>query len=125
MIIYDLRTQNSLIMDKITVIIANLRKEKGWSQSDLANESGVSREMISKYERGLAIPSVDAAKNIADAFIVSLDYLVGEGINASFDKMTLKRLQEIQNMKPDFRAHLFSVIDSVIRDYKTQQAYSQ
>lgn len=111
-------------MDKIAVIIANLRKEKGWSQTDLANESEVSREMISKYERGLAIPSVDAAKKIADAFSVSLDYLVGEGINASFDKKTLQRLQEIQNMKPDFRTHLFSVIDSVIRDYKTQQAYS-
>jgi transcriptional regulator with XRE-family HTH domain len=111
-------------LDKITVIIANLRKVKSWSQSDLAHESGVSREMISKYERGLAIPSVDAAKKIADAFNVSLDYIVGEGINASFDKMTLKRLQEIQNMNPDFRIHLFSVIDSVIRDYKTQQAYS-
>jgi len=112
-------------VDKIAIIVANLRKEKGWSQSDLANESGVSREMISKYERGIAIPSVDAAKKIADAFGVSLDYLVGEGINADFDKTTLKRLQDIQNMKPDFRAHLFSVIDSVIRDYKTQQAYAK
>lgn len=111
-------------MDKIAIIIANLRKEKGWSQSDLAKKSGVSREMISKYERKLAIPSVDAAKKIADAFQVSLDYLVGEGINADFDKQTLKRLQEIQNMKPDFRVHLFSVIDSVIRDYKTRQAYA-
>jgi transcriptional regulator with XRE-family HTH domain len=111
-------------MDKIALIISNLRKEKSWSQTDLANESEVSREMISKYERGLAIPSVDAAKKIADALGVSLDYLVGEGINASFDKITLKRLQEIQNMKPDFKLHLFSVIDSVIRDYKTQQAYS-
>lgn len=27
-------------------------------------------------------------------------------------------------MKPDFRTHLFSVIDSVIRDYKSHQAYS-
>lgn len=111
-------------MDKIAVIIANLRKEKGWSQVELANESGVSREMISKYERGQAIPSVDAAKKIADAFSVSLDYLVGEGINASFDKKTLKRFPEIQNMKPDFRTHLFSIIEYVIRDYKTQQAYS-
>lgn len=110
-------------MDKIAIIIANLRKEKNWSQSDLANESKVSREMISKYERGIAIPSVDAAKKIADAFGVSLDYLVGEGINASFDKKTLKRLQEIESMKPDFKEHLFSIIDSVIRDYKTQQAY--
>lgn len=70
------------------------------------------------------MPSIDAAKKIADAFEVSLDYLVGKGINVSFDKQTLKRLQEIHNMKPDFKVHLFSIIDSVIRDYKTQQAYS-
>lgn len=111
-------------MDKIAIVMTNLRKEKGWSQSDLANQSGVSREMISKYERGIAIPSVDAAKKNADAFDVSLDYLVGEGINATFDKSTLKRLQDIQNMKPDFRSQLFSVIDSVIRDYKTCQNYA-
>jgi transcriptional regulator with XRE-family HTH domain len=111
-------------MDKIATIITNLRKEKNWSQTDLATKSEVSREMVSKYERGIATPSVDAAKKIANALGVSLDYLVGEGINADFDKVTLKRLQEIQNMKPDFKAHLFSVIDSVIRDYKTQQAYS-
>jgi len=111
-------------MDKITVVMTSLRKEKGWSQTNLAHQSGVSREMISKYERGIAIPSVDAAKKIADAFDVSLDYLVGEGINATFDKSTLKRLQEIQNMKPDFRSQLFSVIDSVIRDYKTRQNYA-
>jgi len=110
-------------VDKIAVIIANLRKEKSWSQSDLANASKVSREMISKYERNIAIPSVDAAKKIADAFDVSLDYLVGEGINASFDKKTLHRLQAIEDMSADFKSHLFSIIDSVIRDYKTQQAY--
>lgn len=111
-------------MNKTAIIITNLRKEKKWSQTDLANQSNVSREMISKYERGIAIPSVDAAKKIADAFGISLDYLIGEGINASFDKQTLKRLQEIQDMKPDFRIHLYSIIDSVIRDYKTQQAYT-
>ncbi len=42
-------------MNKIAVVITNLRKEKNWSQTDLANQSGVSREMISKYERDIAI----------------------------------------------------------------------
>jgi transcriptional regulator with XRE-family HTH domain len=37
-------------------------------------------------KRGEAIPSIDAAKKIANALEVSLDYLVGEGINAHFDK---------------------------------------
>lgn len=111
-------------MDKIAVIITNLRKEKGWSQADLSAKSSVSREMIGKYERGRAVPSVDAAKKIADAFEVSLDYLVGEGINASFDKQTVQRLQQIQDMDPDSRNNLFSVIDAVIRDYRTRQAYA-
>lgn len=111
-------------MKNIAKIITDLRKEKGWSQTDLAKESNVSREIIGKYERGEAVPSIEFAKRIADAFGVSLDFLVGEGTHASFDKKTLKRMQEIESMKPELKECLFSVIDSVIRDYKTQQAYS-
>lgn len=62
-------------MDKIAIIITPLHKEKGWSQAGLANKSQVSREMIGKYERGRAVPSVDAAKKIADALGVTIDYL--------------------------------------------------
>ena len=74
---------------KTSKIIADLRKQKDWSQTELATNSGVSREMIGKYERGEAVPSIDAAKKIADAFEVSMDYLVGEGVNVSFDKKIL------------------------------------
>ena len=35
------------------------------------------------------------AKRIADALGVSLDYLVGKGINAHFDKKTLQGIQDI------------------------------
>ncbi len=105
-------------------IIASLRDRKGWSQTELAEQSGVSRVMIGKYERGEAIPSIDAAKKIADALEVSLDYLVGEGINASFDKQTLKRLQELQNLDEDKKKTLFDLIDTYIRDAKTRKAYS-
>ncbi|HEX8549066.1 MAG TPA: XRE family transcriptional regulator [Cytophagaceae bacterium] len=66
---------------------------------------------------------IEFAKRIADALRVSLDFLVGEGTHASFDKKTLKRMQEIESMKPELKECLFSIIDSVIRDYKTQQAY--
>ncbi len=52
--------------------------------------------MVGKYERGDAIPSLEVAKKIAGAFEVSLDYLVGEGQNASFDKKTLKRIQDLE-----------------------------
>lgn len=105
-------------------IIADLREDKGWSQSDLANNSDVSRVMIGKYERGEAIPSIEAAKKIADALDVSLDYLVGEGQNAKFDKKTLQRLEELEQLDDSKKQTLFDLIDTYIRDAKTRQTYS-
>lgn len=94
--------------------IGDIRKEKDWSQSDLSNESGVSREMIGKYERGEAVPSIEAAKKIADAFGVSLDYLVGEGSNASFDKATVKRLQDVQKLSAEEKSHVYAMLDAFL-----------
>lgn len=54
-----------------------LRKEKGWSQSELARKIEVFREIVGRYERNDAIPSIDIAKRMADTFEISLDYLVG------------------------------------------------
>ena len=67
-------------------IITDIRDKKGWSQADLVTNSGVSRVMIGKYERGEAVPSIDAARKIADALEVSLDHLVGEGLHNGLDK---------------------------------------
>ena len=105
-------------------IITELRKAKNWSQTDLANKSSVSREMIGKYERGEAMPSIEAAKKIADAFEVSLDYLVGEGINSKFDKKTLKRIQDLELLEESKKNVLFDLMDTYIRDAKTRRAFA-
>jgi transcriptional regulator with XRE-family HTH domain len=109
---------------KTSKIIADLRKQKDWSQTELANISGVSREMIGKYERGDAVPSIDAAKKIADAFEVSMDYLVGEGVNVSFDKKNLKRLQDIEKLDDATKDKLYFVIDNIVQNYKAKKAYA-
>jgi transcriptional regulator with XRE-family HTH domain len=105
-------------------IIEALRKKQSWSQSELADKTNVSRVMIGKYEREEAVPSIEAAKSIADAFSVSLDYLVGEGVNASFDKKTVQRLQDIQSLDNDTQNMLFKIIDTIIRDTKAKKAYA-
>ena len=46
---------------------------------------------------------------MADAFEVSLDYLVGEGQNASFDKKTVQRIQDIQQLEEDKQQHIFTL----------------
>jgi len=104
--------------------ITQLRKAKNWSQNDLASKTGISQVMVGKYERGEASPSIEVAKNIADVFEVSLDYLVGEGQNATFDKTTVKRLKDIQALDDNTKNHLFFLIDNVIQNFKTKQAFS-
>jgi transcriptional regulator with XRE-family HTH domain len=105
-------------------IIIELRKKKDWSQSDLASRTGISQVMVGKYERGDAVPSIEVAKKIADAFEVSLDFLVGEGQNSSFDKKTLERIQDIQQLDDKTQSVLFNLIDTYLRDAKARLAYS-
>lgn len=105
-------------------IISQLRDKNGFSQSDLADKSQVSRVMIGKYERGEAIPSIDAAKKIADALGISLDYLVGETSQTSFDKRTLERIQELELLEENKKQTLYDLIDTYIRDCKTRKAFS-
>jgi transcriptional regulator with XRE-family HTH domain len=101
-------------------IITALRKEKSWSQTELATKSSVSREMIGKYERGEAVPSIEAAKKIADAFEVSLDYLVGEGVNSKFDKKTVGRLQDIEKLEVKEKEHVFAMLDAFLAKNKME-----
>ena len=91
---------------------------------ELASNSGVNLEMIGKYERGEAVPSIDAAKKIADAFEVSMDYLVGEGVNVSFDKKNLKRLQDIEKLDDATKDKLYFVIDNIVQNFKAKKAYA-
>jgi len=53
-----------------------LRKTKHMSQEELAEIIGVSRQTISKYETGEAIPDIEKCKQMADIFEVSLDDFV-------------------------------------------------
>ena len=67
------------------------------------------------------MPSIDAAKKTADAFEVFMDYLVGEGINASFDKKNLNRLQEIEKLDTDVKDKIYFVIDNIIQNVKAKK----
>lgn len=54
-----------------------LRKSKGISQEELADQLNVSRQAISKWERGEALPDTDNLISISKLYNVSLDALVG------------------------------------------------
>jgi transcriptional regulator with XRE-family HTH domain len=98
--------------------ITTLRKKKNWSQADLSRAIDASREAIGKYERNEAVPSVEVAKKIADAFDVSLDYLVDDQAAMTFDKQTVKRLQDIEALPERDKDYIFYTIDNLIKAAK-------
>ena len=53
-----------------------LRKKSGLSQEELAEKLNVSRQAVSKWETGAAVPTADKLAEIADFFGVSLDMLM-------------------------------------------------
>ncbi len=58
--------------------LSDLRRERGYTQLELAERLNYSDKSISKWERAEAIPDVAVLKEIADLFGVSLDYMVEE-----------------------------------------------
>ncbi len=66
---------------KISEKLPILRKRKGISQEDLANELDVSRQSIYKWETGESKPELEKIQKIAKILGVSFDYLLDENID--------------------------------------------
>lgn len=60
--------------------IIKLRKQNGWSQEELAEQLGISRQSVSKWENGTSIPDLDKIIRMSGLFGVSTDYLLKDEI---------------------------------------------
>ncbi len=60
------------ISEKISI----LRRDNGWSQDELAEKLDVSRQSVSKWESGKALPDSDKVLALAELFNVTTDFLL-------------------------------------------------
>ena len=71
-------------MKNIKEIVAdnliNLRKRKGWTQEEVAQNLNYSDNTVSRWERAEICPSVETLQAIADLYNVPLEYLVKENV---------------------------------------------
>jgi bacteriophage CI repressor helix-turn-helix domain len=56
--------------------IMSLRKRNGWSQEELAQQLGVSRQSVSKWESMASMPDIQKIMTMSELFGVSTDYLL-------------------------------------------------
>lgn len=62
--------------------LIELRKQKGFSQEELANKLGVSRQAVSKWECGEASPDTDNLIALSKLYEISLDEIVGNNVKS-------------------------------------------
>lgn len=56
--------------------LISLRKKAGWSQEELAEKLGVTRQSVSKWEGAQSVPDIDKILQLARLFGVTTDYLL-------------------------------------------------
>lgn len=97
--------------------IMRLRKVQGLSQDELAEQLGVSRQAVSKWESGQAMPEVDKLVKLADAFGLQVDDLLRPTATDELKLKTAileKQQQAILSQQRKAQNRQFLIISSII-----------
>lgn len=85
--------------------LVQLRKQKNWTQEELAQALFVSRAAVSKWESGRGCPSIDSLKAISKLFSVSIDDLL------SGEELMTAAETELKEHDRRLRRFFFGMID--------------
>ncbi len=72
--------------------LSTLRKNADMTQNEVADKLNLSRQAISKYERGESFPDISVLVMIAELFGITLDKLIGYGEPTTGESSILKNV---------------------------------
>ncbi|HHI3604973.1 TPA: helix-turn-helix domain-containing protein [Bacillus anthracis] len=93
--------------------IFELRKEKKLTQEKIGENIGVSKQTVSKYEKGTKIPSRENIEKLADFFNVPTDFLLGKSDSTIKISNNIKEIFESDELHWDGRKLSPDEIESV------------
>ena len=97
-----------------------LRNQSGYSQEQLAEKMGVSRQAVSKWESGATLPETEKIIQLSDLFNVSTDFLLRDApIDRSrdtLDRVVFKFLGSAQEMDGISKNLIDIMQDGIIDD---------
>ena len=86
------KSKEDFIM-KLSDKIVRLRKSNGMSQEELADKLGVSRQAISRWEMGTAMPDATNILQLSRLFQVTTDYLLNDEYQSDNDLPKVKEVK--------------------------------
>ena len=99
--------------------IRELRKEKGWTQAELAKKLDMHPVNMTKLEQGKNMPSADTLIRLSDIFNVSIDYLLSDEVQKRVstmlkDKELLEAFSKVERMDQKAKEIVKELLDSFI-----------
>lgn len=105
--------------------LKQLRKQKRWTQKELAGKVDIRFQQLNKYESGLNIPPAEMLVKLADALGTSVDYLLtGNPVEDSplANSRLFQRFKMLEDMKPSDREAIITLIDAMIAKHQVEGA---
>ena len=103
--------------------LISIRKEKGFSQRDLAKTTGISNRMVAYYETHSDIPPLDKLQKIAGALDISVAQLIDTELSdkktLSLDTRTLKKVKLLEQLPVKDQRKVLTYIKDLIAKNKT------
>ncbi len=107
--------------------IAKLRKSRGWTQGQFAEQVGVHPSHVTRWERDRNQPAVSALSKIAEALSVDLEELTGATPKRALkevigDDALLTQFRRLQDLDEQDRSTIMRVIDAFLTKRRMEQA---
>jgi transcriptional regulator with XRE-family HTH domain len=105
--------------------LARLRKERGYTQVELAEKIGIVQTLVTDYERGKLRLNADMILRFATALEVSTDDLLqpaGPKPARKTSRRVLRRLDRIESLPPGQQSVLLKTIDTFLENATLKSA---
>lgn len=114
--------KNGTPVDGFAARLKHLRVQRNLSQVDLAQKTGLSNILVSRYERSAGKPSAANLKRLADVLEVSSDYLL-EGTEEGAakvnldDRRVLNLFQTLQDLPGEEKDFILKVLARLVKTH--------
>ena len=101
-------------MQDILATITAYRQDRGWTEYQLAERSGLPQSTISSWYRKNMVPTIPSLKKICAAFGITLSQLLAKGdAPVSLTEPQRKLLERFARLNEDQQEIIFSLIDKM------------
>ena len=94
--------------------LIQLRRERDWTQQDVADQVGLHVNQIKRYEAGSAQPSLEGLKKVAKAFSVSTDWLLFEDAERGPDEDLRLQFEAMNQLTPEEKDVARAVLEGLL-----------